>query len=526
MFYQIIDKLRKKKLLLLVLFFVLLFLKVDYRFVNSIECCGDDFDYYIHAQTIAIDLDLNYSNQLQENQHNKYNGKIAPKGFVGSGLLSAPFYFLGENIDKLFNIYGIFNFKIITYSLSSVFYLFLGYKFLLKSLLLINKNLDKLLFFVLFFGSGVSYYAFERFSMTHSYEVFSSSLIIYLTTKFFYEQNNKKKNKYAFLIPLFIVLGLLTRWTNYYLILLPILIYKLLNNNGDSLKLFKNRYFWISNILSFFIFCTFSYLVYGVITFNPQYVYDINKLEGFFNLSLEFFISNIKNLFVIFFGQEFGLFWISISICAGFFITVINFLKNSNRFTHFLILMSYLQVIATVLIWRTTASSYGFRYLFTLIPLSIFIIFFNKVYLENNIYKYTLYILSLFGLASVLFFESNINVQLSTLPITNSFGVENIRYSNPNYVLGLLNTFVEPYSYLSVMARSFVGAFLIKISLIFIGQNRLIEILQNIGLPSQNLDFINLLEIIESISVYKFVYFLLLLILLVNLIFNSSKFKD
>ena len=302
------NNLDSKKLVLLVLFFILLFLKVDYRFVNTIDCCGDDFDYYIHAKTIATDFDLDYSNQLQEDQHIKYNGKIAPKGFIGSGLLSAPFYFLGDYIDKLLDSSGVFNYRIITYSFSSIFYLFLGYKFLLKSLLMINKKLDRLLFFVLFFGSGVSYYAFERFSMTHSYEVFSTSLIIFLTTKFFYEQNSNKKNIYIFLIPLSIVIGLLIRWTNYYLILLPFLIYKLLNNNGSSLQLIKNKYFWIGSFLSLFIFCSFSYLVYGVVTFNPQYVYDTNKLDGFFNFNLEFFVSNIKNLLIIFFGQEFGLF--------------------------------------------------------------------------------------------------------------------------------------------------------------------------------------------------------------------------
>jgi len=390
---------------------------------------------------------------------------------------------------------------------------------------MINKNLDRLLFFVLFFGSGVSYYAFERFSMTHSYEVFSTSLIIFLTTKFFYEQNSNKKNIYIFLIPLFIVIGLLIRWTNYYLILLPFLIYKLLNNNGSSLQLIKNKYFWIGSFLSLFIFCSFSYLVYGVVTFNPQYVYDTNKLDGFFNFNLEFFVSNIKNLLIIFFGQEFGLFWISISICLGFFISIFNFLTDKNRFTYFLISLSYLQVIATVLIWRTTASSYGYRYLFSLIPLSIFIIFLNKIYLENNFYKNAIYVLSIFGMLSVLFFESTQNVQLNSLPITNSFGMENIRYSNPNYTSGLIDSFTDPNSYLSVAARSFIGAIIIKIFLILFGQSRLIIILQNIGLPTDNLDFINLLEKIETISFFKFVYLSILLVLLVNFVFKSSKFK-
>ena len=28
------------------------------------KCCGDDFDYYSHAYTIAVDFDFDYSNQL------------------------------------------------------------------------------------------------------------------------------------------------------------------------------------------------------------------------------------------------------------------------------------------------------------------------------------------------------------------------------------------------------------------------------------------------------------------------------
>ena len=42
----------------------LIFIKIDYRFINEMKCCGDDFDYYSHAYTIAIDFDFDYSNQL------------------------------------------------------------------------------------------------------------------------------------------------------------------------------------------------------------------------------------------------------------------------------------------------------------------------------------------------------------------------------------------------------------------------------------------------------------------------------
>ena len=59
---------RKILYTLVLLCIFLLFLKTDYRFESTVNCCGDDHDYYIHSETIAIDRDLDYSNQLLGNE--------------------------------------------------------------------------------------------------------------------------------------------------------------------------------------------------------------------------------------------------------------------------------------------------------------------------------------------------------------------------------------------------------------------------------------------------------------------------
>ena len=46
------------KVFILIAFVILLFLKIDYRFKLDWECCTDEFDYYAHAKTIALDFDL------------------------------------------------------------------------------------------------------------------------------------------------------------------------------------------------------------------------------------------------------------------------------------------------------------------------------------------------------------------------------------------------------------------------------------------------------------------------------------
>ena len=106
---------------LIFLLLLLLFVKTDYRFVSSINCCGDDYDYFIHAVTITTDFDLDYSNQLNEENHIRYNGKIAPKGFIGTGIMSTPFLFIGNLLNKIFANQSVFNFQILMYSLSSIF---------------------------------------------------------------------------------------------------------------------------------------------------------------------------------------------------------------------------------------------------------------------------------------------------------------------------------------------------------------------------------------------------------------------
>ena len=80
---------------------------------------------------------------------------------------------------------------------------------------------------LIFFGSGLSYFAFERYSMTHVFEAFSVSLLIYISTRFYDEH----KNLYAALIPIVLLIGLLVRWVNYYAFILPYITFLFFRKN-------------------------------------------------------------------------------------------------------------------------------------------------------------------------------------------------------------------------------------------------------------------------------------------------------
>ena len=44
---------KQKVFYFLIFVFFLLLLKTDYRIASGVNCCGDDFDYYTHAQTTS-----------------------------------------------------------------------------------------------------------------------------------------------------------------------------------------------------------------------------------------------------------------------------------------------------------------------------------------------------------------------------------------------------------------------------------------------------------------------------------------
>ena len=195
----------------------------------------------MHAETIGVDFDLDYKNQLlgNESKDTILMTKLLLQVLLGPVFLASPFVLLGHTLDKLVSgennlSSDILNFRFLLYSLSSVFYLFATLYLTFEILKKLKFNFSKYEVLLIYFGSGVVYYAFERFSMTHIYEVFCCTLIIYLALNFYTSIN---KDIYAFLLPIFIAVGLSVRWVNYFYFLpifTKLLIYKN-TKSGNSL---------------------------------------------------------------------------------------------------------------------------------------------------------------------------------------------------------------------------------------------------------------------------------------------------
>ena len=507
-------KFKKTTNLFLSVLVLLLFFKINFRFAESIYCCSDDFDYFIHAETISEDFDFDYSNQLGEDQKSRFykNGKAAPIGYVGSGLLSAPFMFLGNLFDKIISSYfstsNLMNYKLLIYSFSPIFYLFFGMILLLKTLLFFTTRFSKLEFIVFFLGSGIIYYSFNRFSMTHTFEYFATSLVLYSSFSYYSQPKNEKQ---AFVLPLSIMLGLLIRWTNYFLILIPIMA-KLMSSSNR--KLIKNKNFLFSSIISVGVFALLSEKIYGFVTFDPRSAYQVN--ETVLNIAqansgpnmLTSYLIKFINVFVT---QEFGILYFMPILSFTFIfsiISIINFKKHGNYSyiaLNTIYILSVSQLLIIVSIWSSTASSYGFRYLLALYPISIIYYYFLKEEKNTSQWHKILLILSAFSIISVLFFEATPYTQLSTERIYNSFD-RITRYTQPTYLTGLIKSFFVFEGYLKIFTTSFLGSIFFKLLISIFGKFDLINLLESLGLPVSNQDFLIYLDEINIISFDKFLF--------------------
>ena len=292
------NKAIKKLTIFFGLFFLFLTItKIDYRTSEPHPWSShDDASYYFHAYTLGIDFDLDYSNQVSKDSNfsilNESKNPVPTHPF-GAGLLASPFVALGNILNSIFDtsLKEENNITYFFYSMSSIVFFFLILFFIRKTLVEMKvEKIDSLSIFALLLGSGIGYYAFERFSMTPIYEAFAVSLIMYLSTI--------EKRKNYFFVGFFSLFFLMIRWVNYYFILLPIFVIYLMNKKQNINKyIVTNPYYYLGFVSGLGIFLTHTKILYNFVGINPSLVSNYagpatNLIDKFLNLSdLERFVS-------------------------------------------------------------------------------------------------------------------------------------------------------------------------------------------------------------------------------------------
>ena len=264
------------------------------------------------------------------------------------------------------------------------------------------------------------------------------------------------------------------------------------------------------------IFLLLNKFIYDIVTFNPVRIYGSSG--RLYSLIETETISLLKivptSMIQILFSQEFGIFWFSPVIFAGLLVLFyLLIFSGKNKISGYLFLLILYGVpFGSVVLWQSTSSSYGYRYLYSLLPIA-FLIFVKWESLEGNkIIKNYILFFSIFAALSILFFETTPGTSLSEN--INSFSV-NERFSQPEYLTNYIASFSEINSYLKIFTTSFLGVLLFKIIFSFFQIEEILSFLEKLNLPVNNQDFINFLYNVEKISFNQIILFLFVLFCLV-----------
>ena len=122
--------------------------------------------------------------------------------------------------------------------------------------------------------------------------------------------------------------------------------------------------------------------------------------------------------------------------------------------------------------------------------------------------KKYIYIFSTFGLISILFFESTTLTELSLVPVINTYGNQDL-YSNPEYLKGLIFSFIDFSAYLKIIATSLLFLIFYKLFNNFFDITKLISD-ANFNVSYEQKDkFLDLLQVYSNIEYLQISFILI-----------------
>ncbi|CAA6604953.1 membrane hypothetical protein [Rhodospirillaceae bacterium LM-1] len=428
------------------LFLVILVFTNRHQWAADISRSADDCSYLSYALTLALDGDLDFSNEpVMQSSFSAHYG--TPKHFYGPGLLAAPFVALFSVIDRwqghpviadhftYVNSWSYFGF-----SFAVNFYFLLGLLLYCRGASLLGVRRSALFVVLVCVGSGVIYYVIARPRMAHGFEFFALALTLYASIAMCQTQ----RRAWVLLCALGVFLTLAVRPSNVNVCWLPVTTALLLGCAGPAKQLRPG--WFLAPIAAAFLGLLLLFAVnLGVYdSIFPQ----LGKLYGHQRNVLPLpaqpsdllpflgtFVSLLPKLLHIYFGAEFGLLYTNPVLVFGvisLLLVLVNGWREGNRNQAILgglLSLAYLALaLAIALIWRIPADSYGWRLLYALFPLCWLGYILCDMRLQShswlrNTLGTALLLLSLNGMIGALLFTKS--PALSYSFGINSFGIEN-----------------------------------------------------------------------------------------------------
>ncbi|QWV95949.1 hypothetical protein KP005_11185 [Geomonas nitrogeniifigens] len=440
---------------------------------------GDDLSYLSHAFTIALDFDLDYSNEPATSTSG--NGKLASHP-LGPGVMAAPFVALFSIVDRATGNPVIANHALYSGSwsyfgflFSSVFYYLSGIALYYRSMLSV-RVVPAATAFLLLTSSGAAYFAMNRFTLGHSFEFFLFAVVFWGTIRVWSAGRAPVPSVCAALA---IIFCLFVRPANINVLILPLLLLGGLTSAGSWggwRRLSDSLWpLYLSTALFAVPFALFNHYLYGVFYPNMTVLYKstaafsrygidpANTGKTVLVLSGQV-LASLVHLPNLLFGSEHGLLYSTPLSLLGTVLLLVTLLRctlpTAPKVLMIVLVLGYVALpLAIVLLWKTTAGSYGYRYLFPIFPVGVmgYLLWFSGVRAFTPFALWLnriLVVLCLFSVLSQVFFS--MTQKLEVREGINGFGI-NYKASANGYDLALAGELLNPRAWLLMLAKKTPG---------------------------------------------------------------------
>lgn len=399
---------------------------------------GDDASYVAHAMTIAIDFDLDYSNEIATRVRERPSGASTPTHPIGPGILAAPFVAAFSLVDRAIGhpviieraqFSGTWSF--LGFYAASAGALLAGAWFYVRVFSALGVRLSRAFVLLLLAGTGVAFYGLNRFTMGHSFEFAMAGLVLWASVLL--SVHRRWRGLLVGALVLGIVLSILIRPANINIVILPALTWTALRVTGVShrplLERAETRRLLLFVAPGVLLLMLFNLALYGFVFPSRNQMYGMRSRSLYEQLTEV--VRALPSLRHVLFSSEYGIIFFMPVVPVGIALVLFLVYRASPetaswrlKATTFLLGTLYVSVpMAVVLIWQAHARSYGYRYLFSLIPIGMLgvALWWRRPQTRSHAYLKTLLgMLSTFAVLAQVFFQTGPNLRPS--PGLNAFG--------------------------------------------------------------------------------------------------------
>jgi hypothetical protein len=384
----------------------------------------DAGSYLSHAFTIGLDGDLNYGNEVSALGGCMNPARTSPCHPMGPGILAAPFVAAFSVIDRLNHHPVLKNRQAYVGSWSyfglqfaTAFYFLAG---IALYQLALRRWISPLIVALAVVSSGLLWYVTFRFSFGHAYEFFTLALLTAGCVGLCSATERRIIAALVIVVALATFSTLMVRWVTYGLVSVPVLVvatHYLIERCGHYRRALLLGYSGIA--AGAILVAAFHYYTFRILWPTPGYFYEAGTFDHVAaGAPLSVILHNLTNLPLLVFSSEFGLLYtfplFPIAVLATLFMWARNVKDEPLTWTVWLLAFGICigVPLAIVLLWQTTASAYGYRFLLPAIPALMLsaAVFLNSRKIENAYGRsgeWTKAVISLvLGLAGFLAFVS------------------------------------------------------------------------------------------------------------------------